>query len=807
LRISYLELRNYRRFRRLTLQFPDGIVGILGLNGAGKSTLIEGVAWALFGNVEEVVRTSRDGIKRLGSGPKDTVSAVLEFELDDAEYRIEREMGGKNLTMKARLKTKANVLAEGDKAVREKIESLIGMDHKSFFTSVFARQKELNALQNIAPGERKKAVLRMLRIDGIDDALSKVREERRGRLERIKGAEKTLFDADGSERRSALEKAVPKMQASLEEKKAGLGKAEAAEKRAVSEVEEARRRRDSLRANVDAFNAASKDLAGVVSSLEEMRRREVQLAATVERVRALIVRLPELEESEKRWMEASRRKEALELARSRNERARHLDEVVDGIEEELRAAEEELKALEADRMKLSDVGPRMKDAERAKLECDTQRSEIAGRLGALDSTIRSRKEEVEREQSRLDRILKTGREGLCPTCERTLHEAYDLLVEKLTEGVKAASASVEDGTEEKARVERDLQDLSRREDALEKKTLHLKREADRLSRLESTIKAKLDSRGRTAEKLAQRRREREGLGKVDFSEEEYESVKATYADLQKAHDDFVRAQNSQEEKARTEGELDELRASIRTAESVEKAGRERVSSLEPNKALYDESIAQLDERTRLLGLAKDASRSAEAEASRAQAELDLAKSGLEEIGRVERDIESERERTQSLALLEEVIASFKTYLIGKVAPALSEATSHMLDLMTGGRYTDVELDDNYEIQIDDQGTKHPLSRFSGGESDLANLSLRLAVSRIIADRTGANPMNFLILDEIFGSLDPGRKRSVMSALVGISGQFRQIFLITHIEEVKDLMNHVIVVEEQADGTSTASLLG
>jgi exonuclease SbcC len=101
---------------------------------------------------------------------------------------------------------------------------------------------------------------------------------------------------------------------------------------------------------------------------------------------------------------------------------------------------------------------------------------------------------------------------------------------------------------------------------------------------------------------------------------------------------------------------------------------------------------------------------------------------------------------------------------------------------------------------------HPLGRFSGGEADLANLSLRLAISRIIADRASTSQMNFLILDEVFGSLDPIRKRSVMAALSGLSSQFRQVMLITHVEDIKDLMSTVIRVEELPDGTSTAKMV-
>src|SRR5512136_1388719 len=99
MRISYLELKNYRRFKEFKLQFPDGIVGILGLNGAGKTTIIEAIAWALFGNVDEVVRTSKDSIRRTGAGPNDACSVWLEFELGGTEYRVEREMGGKSLSM------------------------------------------------------------------------------------------------------------------------------------------------------------------------------------------------------------------------------------------------------------------------------------------------------------------------------------------------------------------------------------------------------------------------------------------------------------------------------------------------------------------------------------------------------------------------------------------------------------------------------------------------------------------------------------------------------------------------------------
>ena len=36
-----LSLRNYRVYRSVDLEFPDGLIGIYGANGSGKTTIIE----------------------------------------------------------------------------------------------------------------------------------------------------------------------------------------------------------------------------------------------------------------------------------------------------------------------------------------------------------------------------------------------------------------------------------------------------------------------------------------------------------------------------------------------------------------------------------------------------------------------------------------------------------------------------------------------------------------------------------------------------------------------------------------------
>ena len=91
----------------------------------------------------------------------------------------------------------------------------------------------------------------------------------------------------------------------------------------------------------------------------------------------------------------------------------------------------------------------------------------------------------------------------------------------------------------------------------------------------------------------------------------------------------------------------------------------------------------------------------------------------------------------------------------------------------------------------------PKPVLSGGEEDLANLVLRLAISQMIAERAGQS-FSLLILDEVFGSLDEARRFNVVELLRGLHDRFEQVILITHIEPVREGLDRVISVSYDAD---------
>ncbi len=782
-------------------------MGILGLNGSGKSTIIESIAWALFGNVEEVVRTGKDSIRRTGASPSEPCAVTLEFELGGTEYRVNREMGGKSLSMRAELRTEDKVLAVDDKPVKRMVEKLIGMDHKSFFTSVFAIQKELNALQNIAAGERKKVVLRMLQIDGLDDILAAIRADKNAALSSVRGAERTLVTEDGREKEVDLRDKLQTLTVAYHDAAKQLGEAEKEEHRVAAETEDLRARRDELKRDVDAYFSTSSDLKGKESAADELEKRRKSIEARIADANSRLQRLPALEEQEDLWKAVSARKEALETEKARSERVRLIASDVSTDEAEEGRRLDELQKLRPALGSAMDIAKRIDDTERARAECQSLRAELSTRIGGLNAQIAERRETAVKDRKKLEEIRLAGKDGICPTCERALEDSFELLIGKLEESSRVADKTASEAAGTVAGIESDLRALASKEEALRKRRASLDKDIQRLRQQETAVEAKKGELARLRERLAQRKAELQQLGRALFTEDEYAKVLSEHARLRALHEEYLELRSLKGQCEHYRRDLEDVAERLKKVLAEEELLRGMTAQLEPKRSLYESAIKELDGRMVALSSAKDLVRRLSSLRERNESELERTKKDLEDIARIRNSIERDRKTADELALLEEVFVSFKDHLIGRIAPTISELASKELEAMTSGRYARVELSEDYEMHIEDQGIKYPVNRFSGGEADLANLSLRLAISTIIADRTGANPMNLLILDEVFGSQDPGRKRSVMAALSRLSSQFRQIFLITHIEDIKDLMGNVVSVEEAEDGTSRARLVG
>ena len=164
-------------------------------------------------------------------------------------------------------------------------------------------------------------------------------------------------------------------------------------------------------------------------------------------------------------------------------------------------------------------------------------------------------------------------------------------------------------------------------------------------------------------------------------------------------------------------------------------------------------------------------------------------------------------KANSLQILDGIMVEFKMDLISRIKPQLSSRTSELFNQMTNGKYPSIDLDEDYTIMINDRGQNYQIARFSGGEVDLVNLCLRIAISQELSQRAGRSRTQFIVLDEIFGSQDEERKANILRALQNLTSQFRQIILITHVEDVKESLPYVLNIKDGTDNTVNVEIEG
>lgn len=122
------------------------------------------------------------------------------------------------------------------------------------------------------------------------------------------------------------------------------------------------------------------------------------------------------------------------------------------------------------------------------------------------------------------------------------------------------------------------------------------------------------------------------------------------------------------------------------------------------------------------------------------------------------------------------------------------------------RYSFVRIGDNLDFGVRDHDQLdgiRPLSTLSGGETFLCSLALALGLARW---RVSSIPIETLLLDEGFGTLDGETLNVAMSALQRLCGGGNmRVGVVTHVEAMRERIDARIVVEKRHGGRSTVRL--
>ncbi|MDP9341661.1 MAG: hypothetical protein M3Q23_06065, partial [Actinomycetota bacterium] len=221
---------------------------------------------------------------------------------------------------------------------------------------------------------------------------------------------------------------------------------------------------------------------------------------------------------------------------------------------------------------------------------------------------------------------------------------------------------------------------------------------------------------------------------------------------------------------------------------------------------FAQLTAERDDAEGSLEAAQAAERDVQAVLREAEKAVSVLEGRLSEARETERRVGDLRTEARYLERTGMLLDGFRDHLVTRVGPELSREAEILFRDLTNHEYDDLRIDDEtLSIQIADGEAYHPIERFSGSETDLANLALRVAISAHLSRVSGAD-LGMMVLDEVLASLDVERKDLFVQAMGRLSNHFHQLFVITHAEQVKDQFPAAIEVRKVGRRRSQAALV-
>ncbi len=786
-----LRLVNFRQHSDTELEFGAGITGIIGPNGSGKTTILEAIAWALYG--AQAARGDKDSIRRIGAKGRAGVEVELEFRLGPHEYRVTRSLSTAALHQDGRL------VANSLKTVTDKLGQALGMTHQEFFSTYFTGQKELKVMAALGKTERAAFLSQVLGYERLRLAQERVREVRNTLAAELRGLESALPDPQalaeqrrGAEARlaaarettAAAEAARAAAQQLLAREEPRWNQWTARRERTLSLDGERRMAQQGVEVRRQEFQRLDKELADALKAREQLKQLEAELAP-VARLKREVADLELLQREE-----AARRAEQAqqdELARA-----------IRGLEQRIGDLAEAAAALERAETDARGKAERLEAAEAAAAEQRATWVRESEYAATKRTELLKQYDEVKEQR---DRIAQLGPEGECPTCRRPLGDEHAVVLGILDRQLQAI---VDDGKYFRQRLEQ-LAEPPAAVSGLEGHRDALREESRRASERAGELRAQAEERARARGELEAARRRAAALERrLAKRRSGYDSARhdAVRAELLKLEPVALEAAALEERAQRAE-------SLVREAELAEQAlsvAERRVHQLADAVAAegFSEERFRLakDRYDRALGTLREAELAlVEARGDLTRAEGDVQETGRREEERAarERDIVLHKTRHRLHNELDRAFSDLRAELNAAMRPEIAELASGFLADLTDGRYQEIDLTEDYDVTILEEGVPKPV--ISGGEEDVANLVLRLAISQMIAERAG-QPLSLLVLDEIFGSLDEARRQHVVGLLRRLADRFPQVILITHIEQVREGLDRVIRVDfDPARGTS------
>lgn len=847
-----LEIKNFMAYRDAEPLDLTGlhVVCLTGENGAGKSTLLDALTWALWGKARGKTDDS------LISQGQTEMRVALTFSEGDNVYQVVRTRklarpGAKGKgpastgTLDLLVQTQAGwrTLSEPRQSdTQKKIIDILNLTYDTFLNSAYLKQGKADEFTLKTPAERKALLAEILSLDVWQDYENAVKAQQQD-VERSQSVLSFEMQKANEEiaRLPQYERELELAHEAVAAATAALQEAEQAQAE-ISRLQEKARSLETQRAQAEAhLQALASELAGLeaervaherllagyqsaIDQRAEIEQGYADYEAALQRDGEFNQKLGSLVELKERRARAEAEiAEARRALQSRRDavaqRARDIERLADndGLQTQLAEACEQLRELIATQKRREEMARQLTEARERQAAARAENDELRRRMDEL--------------KARISALSKVG--AVCPACGRELAEAdrVRLMAEWQAEGrmmgdqfrankdalleLDAARREAEEGIASLDRVLSSLPGIQREVAALEER---LKRAEEAASQLPEA-RAALDTAEAELRADDYAPAARAALAQVEAELEQLGYDAAAHKQLRE--EILPRLQGFVQRKSQLDKAEIGLESEQRALESIglrqDKLAQQRAAQ-EAEIATLNEAIHVCAAELRRAAEVEQALQTARREFFAAQRKVGEAtqrvqacKAMFGERDRLRRELD-DLARRQSL--LSDLRAAFgrngvPAMIIENILPELEDSANELLSRMTSGRMNvrfetqrqtqKGDVSETLELRINDELGERLYEMFSGGESFRINFAVRIALSKLLAHRAGAR-LQTLIIDEGFGTQDAKGREALIEAIRSIESDFERIFVITHIDELKDAFPARIEVVKGAHGS-------
>jgi exonuclease SbcC len=819
---------------------------VSGANGAGKSTLFDAITWSLFGKA----RRSDDALINNGM---DSCQVVFEFRYENEHYRVERSKHrGKSTILEFQVKGSDGIwkpLTEaGIRATEDHIKEVLRLDYETFVNASFFLQGKADMFAVQPPGKRKEILSNILGLEVWEIYRDETARRRRAIQNEVNVQQSLLVEVidelNEEDDRSATLKNFKELlkkttclreskdeylgqvrgqvlQLEADEEKISLFEEQAASfetrlretrdlltNRMVSltDVEKTLQNSNEIKKNYQSWQNVRKVLSSLDTAGMEYNQLNLKRGEINGKIQAAAARL-----TQERLSLEQKQKEITAVQNAGQDIQRSLSEKTDRIEQ---------------------VQSKLKDFERLEAELDDSKQKKADRMGE-NNQLKVKMKEIKERIGHLENTHGAD----CPLCGQNLNRAHkQKMIKKLNiEGKdlgdlhRKNETGIKQCTSDILRLKKEINSLKKLRPKLtslqsevgileqqimerakrvkeweEKDQPRLKDVADLLD------KAKMEKESKKELAILEKR-----ITELKYSPEQHENIRIEEFGLRGIEDQFRELEQARTAQEGLRREIDEYEKRIGQLQNDFNKNIISKESLQKQVKYQRRTLPDLAGLEKELGDIRKEENKIRLRVGGAKQAIDVLKVLRKRKVQIGNEINENNLQIARLKMLEVAFGKngIPALLIEQSLPQIEAQANEVLDRLSNGamsvsfetqrEYRDKKREDKkqtLDIIIRDGAGSREYELFSGGEAFRINFAIRLALSRVLAQRSGAR-LQTLVIDEGFGSQDAEGRQRLVEAINMVNPDFEKILVITHLEELKDAFPSRIEVTKTASGSS------